>query len=227
MIKKICASIICLSVLGCATRPNPAPIENMTNIPNYVQPVTTPTTLTANSTVAAPSPTPAPQMAALDNKSSEAPVTETPTSPAPVSKKKKISSAAVAATTATLVAADTGGKGEWVMPTSGKTTGFEKSSKGIDIFGTQGQTINAINDGKVVYSGNGLKGYGNLIIIKHSNAYLSAYAHNKVNLVKEGASVKRGQKIAEMGTDDSGKALLHLEVRKNGKPVDPLSVIKG
>ncbi len=227
MIKKICASIICLSVLGCATRPKPAPIENMTNIPNYVQPVTEPTTLTANLKPAAtPSPTPAPQMAALDNKSSEEPVTNN-TPPPPVNKKKKASSAAVVvASSTTLVAADSG-NGEWVMPTSGKASGFEKSSKGIDIFGIQGQTVNAINDGKVVYSGNGLKGYGNLIIIKHSNAYLSAYAHNKVNLVKEGASVKRGQKIAEMGTDDSGKALLHLEVRKNGKPVDPLSVIKG
>lgn len=225
MIKKICASIICLSVLGCATRPKPAPIENMTNIPNYVQPVAQPTTLTANSKpIAAPSPAPATQMAALDNKPSEAPVTNN--TPPPVIKKKKMSSAVVATSSAALVTAGAG-NGEWIMPVSGKTSGFEQSNKGIDIFGTQGQAINAINDGKVVYSGSGLKGYGNLIIVKHSNSYLSAYAHNKVNLVKEGASVKRGQKIAEMGTDDSGKALLHLEVRKNGKPVDPFSVIKG
>ena len=227
MIKKICASIICLSVLGCATRPKPAPIENMTNIPNYVQPVTAPTILTAAAKPQPVTASPAPQMAALNSSPTETVTPVHESSPPPLAMKKKPQPASAVVTAPALVAVDTNVvSGDWIMPTSGQSDGFSKSTKGIDIYGTQGQTIKAINDGKVVYSGNGLKGYGNLIIIKHSNAYLSAYAHNKVNLVKEGANVKRGQKIAEMGTDDSNKALLHLEVRKNGKPIDPLSVIK-
>lgn len=116
---------------------------------------------------------------------------------------------------------------EWVNPTNGtinKTFNFKL--KGVDYTGVYGQDIYAINDGKVVYSGNGLKGYGNLIIIKHDKMYLSAYANNTDNLVKEGDMVKRGQKIATMGKGANGKPLLHFEVRQNGKPIDPSVLLK-
>ena len=85
--------------------------------------------------------------------------------------------------------------------------------------------MKAAADGQVVYSGNGLISYGNLVIIKHSNAFLSAYAYNRSLLVKEGESVKAGQTIARMGTVDRGKAMLHFEIRKNGKPVNPLKYL--
>jgi lipoprotein NlpD len=113
---------------------------------------------------------------------------------------------------------------EWGMPTLGKVIAeFSESDnrKGIDITGTKGQNIVASAAGKVVYSGNGLRGYGKLIIIKHNNTYLSAYAHNDQVMVKEGQTVTKGQKIAEMGNTDSDQVELHFEIRKLGKPVDP------
>ena len=220
MLKEIGSLIFCATVIGCATRPHPAPIENMTNIPNYVQPGTSPTAAVAQATPVTP--TPAPQMAALnDNRKETNSMTSVPSTVKPI---KTPVTKAPATSSATLVSGGIGG--DWVIPTVGKTEGYTAGGKGIDIYGLEGQSIVAINDGKVVYSGNGLKGYGNLIIVKHSDSYLSAYAHNKANLVKEGAAVKRGQQIATMGTDDSGKAVLHLEVRKNGKPIDPFMVIK-
>ena len=112
---------------------------------------------------------------------------------------------------------------EWIWPTKGKVLeGFSEGTKGIDISGTLGQAVNASATGKVVYSGGGLRGYGKLVIIKHNNTYLSAYAHNNKLLVKEGQTVSKGQKIAEMGSTDSSLVKLHFEIRKNGKPVDPL-----
>lgn len=113
---------------------------------------------------------------------------------------------------------------EWSLPTQGKVIGqFSETDnrKGIDIAGKLGQTINASAPGKVVYSGSGLRGYGKLVIIKHNNTFLSAYAHNDKVLVKEGESVTRGQKIAEMGNTDADQVKLHFEVRRFGKPVDP------
>ena len=95
----------------------------------------------------------------------------------------------------------------------------------MDISGKIGQPVLASAAGKVVYSGTGLRGYGKLIIIKHNNAYLSAYAHNNKLLVKEGQTVSRGQVIAEMGKTDSKLVRLHFEIRKNGKPVDPLKYL--
>lgn len=113
---------------------------------------------------------------------------------------------------------------EWSMPTQGKLVGeFSESAnrKGIDIAGKLGQQIIASAPGKVVYSGSGLRGYGKLVIIKHNKTYISAYAHNDQVLVKEGQSVTRGQKIAEMGNTDADQVKLHFEVRRFGKPVDP------
>ncbi len=113
---------------------------------------------------------------------------------------------------------------EWGMPTSGKVIAeFSESAnrKGVDIIGTRGQAIVASASGKVVYSGSGLRGYGKLIIIKHNKTFLSAYAHNDQILVKEGQSVGKGQKIAEMGNSDADQVKLHFEIRKLGKPMDP------
>jgi lipoprotein NlpD len=113
---------------------------------------------------------------------------------------------------------------EWGLPTQGRLiAGFSESAnrKGIDIAGKQGQPVNASAPGKVVYSGSGLRGYGKLVIIKHNATFLSAYAHNDKLLVKEGQSVTRGQKIAEMGSTDTDQVKLHFEVRRFGKPVDP------
>tara|TARA_B110000037_G_scaffold184151_1_gene212791 strand:+ start:121 stop:1110 length:990 start_codon:yes stop_codon:yes gene_type:complete len=115
---------------------------------------------------------------------------------------------------------------KWIWPTEGRISShFLKSTKGMDISGKIGQPVLASAAGKVVYSGTGLRGYGKLLIIKHNNAYLSAYAHNNKLLVKEGQTVSRGQVIAEMGKTDSKLVRLHFEIRKNGKPVDPLKYL--
>ena len=100
--------------------------------------------------------------------------------------------------------------------------GFDEArNKGYDIGGKAGDPVIAAADGRVVYAGAGLRGYGNLIILKHNNTFLTAYAHNKTLLVKEDQTVKKGQKIAEMGNSDSEKVKLHFEIRRQGKPVDP------
>jgi lipoprotein NlpD len=115
---------------------------------------------------------------------------------------------------------------EWIWPTTGKLlSSFSKNSKGVKISGQSGQPILASAAGEIVYSGHGLRGYGNLIIIKHNNTFLSAYAHNSKLLVKEGETVVKGQKIAEMGNTDSDTIQLHFEIRKHGKPVDPLEYL--
>jgi lipoprotein NlpD len=122
------------------------------------------------------------------------------------------------------VSADAG----WIWPTNGPLLhAFNQGSnpKGVAIGGEPGQPILASAAGKVVYSGSGLRGYGKLIIIKHSDTYLSVYAHNKTLLVKEGERVVRGQKIAEMGESDSQRVSLHFEIRRLGKPVDPLQYL--
>ena len=97
----------------------------------------------------------------------------------------------------------------------------EIKNKGIDIAGKSGDPVLSAAEGKVVYAGNSLRGYGNLVIVKHDNTFLTAYAHNKTLLVKEGDFVKKSQKIAEMGDTDAARVKLHFELRKNGKPVDP------
>jgi lipoprotein NlpD len=117
----------------------------------------------------------------------------------------------------------------WQWPVQGKLITTFKSNKtgrkGIDIAGKEGKDIRAAAPGKVVYSGNGLISYGNLVIIKHNRTYLSAYAHNRKLLVKEGDSIKAGQKIAELGKTGADSPRLHFEIRKNGKPVNPLKFL--
>lgn len=115
---------------------------------------------------------------------------------------------------------------EWIWPVQGKViASFNENNKGIDIAGKSGQPVYAANSGKVVYSGTGLRGYGKLIIIKHDKTFLSAYAHNRHLLVKEGDDVKKGQKIAEMGNTDADQVKLHFEIRRFGKPVDPITYL--
>ncbi len=111
----------------------------------------------------------------------------------------------------------------WIWPAKGPlVAGFDDAkNKGLDIAGKAGDPVLAAADGKVVYSGQGLRGYGNLIILKHNNTYLTAYAHNQKLLVKEDQSVRKGQKIAEMGASDADRVKLHFEIRRQGKPVDP------
>jgi lipoprotein NlpD len=112
----------------------------------------------------------------------------------------------------------------FIWPSSGKVIANfdEVKNKGIDIGGKAGEPVLAAADGKVVYAGAGLRGYGNLIIIKHNNTYLTAYAHNQTLVAKEDQMVKVGQKIAELGSSESEQPLVHFEIRKLGKPVDPL-----
>jgi lipoprotein NlpD len=95
----------------------------------------------------------------------------------------------------------------------------------LDIAGRAGDPVLAAADGRVVYADSGLRGYGNLVILKHNNTYLTAYAHNQSLLVKEDQTVKKGQKIAEMGNSDADRVKLHFEVRRQGKPVDPVKYL--
>jgi lipoprotein NlpD len=117
----------------------------------------------------------------------------------------------------------------WIWPASGSLiAGFDEAkNKGYDISGKAGDPVLAAADGRVVYAGAGLRGYGNLIILKHNNTYLTAYAHNQALLVKEDQSVQKGQKIAEMGNSDADRVKLHFEIRRQGKPVDPSRYLPG
>lgn len=117
----------------------------------------------------------------------------------------------------------------WRWPGKGPLIGSfvagDQTRQGIDIGGTAGDPVLAAADGEVVYSGNGLLGYGELIIVKHNASFLSAYGHNRKRLVQEGDRIKSGQQIAEMGSSASARDELHFEIRKNGKPVNPLDYL--
>lgn len=136
-------------------------------------------------------------------------------------------SAPTASATATPGAGSSEDEIGWIWPTSGTVlAGFDEvKNKGIDIGGAEGDPVLAAADGRVVYVGAGLRGYGNLIILKHNNTYLTAYAHNKTLLIKEDQTVRKGQKIAEMGSSDADRVKLHFEVRRQGKPVDPMKYL--
>ena len=115
----------------------------------------------------------------------------------------------------------------WAWPASGTVlAGFEEGrQKGLAIAGKAGDPVLAAADGRVVYAGSGLRGYGNLVIVKHNNTYLTAYAHNQALLVKEDQAVRRGQKIAEMGSSDADRVQLHFEIRRQGRPIDPARLL--
>ncbi|MBN8492222.1 MAG: peptidoglycan DD-metalloendopeptidase family protein, partial [Burkholderiales bacterium] len=115
----------------------------------------------------------------------------------------------------------------WIWPASGPVlAGFDEGrNKGLSIGGKAGDPVVASADGRVVYAGSSLRGYGNLVIVKHSDVFLTAYAHNQALLVKEDQAVRRGQKIAEMGSTDAERVQLHFEIRRQGKPVDPTKLL--
>ena len=142
------------------------------------------------------------------------------TAPAPAALAPPV--AASIAPGATVTATDDE-KLSWMWPSDGKilATFDEGKNKGIDIAGKAGQQVMAAGAGKVMYAGSGIRGYGNLVIVKHSNSLLSAYAHNRTIVVKEGDKVNKGQIIAEMGDSDADTVKLHFEIRQQGKPVDP------
>jgi lipoprotein NlpD len=115
----------------------------------------------------------------------------------------------------------------WMWPATGAVAApfVEGTSKGVSILGKAGDPVLAAADGRVIYAGSGMRAYGNLLILKHNNSYLTAYAHNQTLLVKEDQTVKRGQRIADMGSSDSDRVQLHFELRKMGKPVDPVKLL--
>ncbi|MFM8766385.1 MAG: peptidoglycan DD-metalloendopeptidase family protein, partial [Rubrivivax sp.] len=116
----------------------------------------------------------------------------------------------------------------WGWPASGPVlANFDETRnvKGLAIGGKAGDAVLAAADGRVVYAGSGLRGYGNLVIVKHNNVYLTAYAHNQTLLVKEDQAVRKGQKIAEMGSTDAERVQLHFEIRRQGRPVDPARML--
>jgi lipoprotein NlpD len=135
--------------------------------------------------------------------------------------------AAPAPAPAAPVAVPAGDAVNFIWPAQGAVVANfdEAKNKGVAIGGKVGDPVLAAADGRVVYAGAGLRGYGNLIILKHNNTYLTAYAHNQALLVREDQAVKQGQKIAEMGSSDSDRVKLHFEVRRQGKPVDPIAFL--
>ena len=151
------------------------------------------------------------------------PVTQASVTPLPGTSAPAPVAAPSSASASKSVAAAGDDEINWIWPTSGPVlSGFDEiKNKGLDIGGVAGDPVLAAADGRVVYVGAGLRGYGNLIILKHNNTYLTAYAHNQTMLIKEDQSVKKGQKIAEMGSSDADRVKLHFEVRRQGKPVDP------
>ena len=153
------------------------------------------------------------------------PATPPRTTPAPTT--PPANTAATPANTPSVSGATRSAAGiTWQRPTAGSIlTRFGGNEKGINFGGNLGQPVVAAADGKVVYSGAGLRGYGNLIIIQHNQTYLTAYGHNQRLLVREGQTVRRGQSIATMGNSDSSRVQLHFELRKDGRPVDPAQYI--
>lgn len=194
--------------------------------PGEVAPGSTVTTTTTTTTLAAAS----------------APATFKPLPPIPPKPEAKASGAAAASTAVAsgsavpltgaatpqpAAARDNDDDMTWAWPAAGPVvSGFDDAkTKGLAIGGKAGDPVYAAADGRVVYAGSGLRGYGNLVIVKHNANYLTAYAHNQTLLVKEDQIVKRGQKIAEMGSTDADRVQLHFEIRKQGKPIDPARLL--
>ncbi|MBI3716610.1 MAG: peptidoglycan DD-metalloendopeptidase family protein [Betaproteobacteria bacterium] len=204
----------------------PEAISTTGGLPKPGEPVATPLTVS-------PMPTPAGTPLAntekykVDPKTAKVPYTDAAYA--------KLSAEAAAAGTAAAASASTAaapagaaasGDPDWAWPVKGKLLAmFTESSKGIDISGTRNTPVLAAAGGKVIYNQSGLRGYGRLVIIKHNDNWLSAYAHNEKVLVIEGQAVKKGEKIAEMGSSDSDVVKLHFEIRRQGKPVDPMKFL--
>jgi lipoprotein NlpD len=155
------------------------------------------------------------------------PVTNPAVNAAPVSASASTPVPANAPAAAPAIAATNDDNLVFAWPHPGQVlSGFDETkNKGLDFAGKAGDPVLAAADGKVVYAGSGLRGYGNLVILKHNNTYLTAYAHNQTLLVKEDQTVQKGQRIAEMGSSDADRVKLHFEIRKQGKPVDPAKLL--
>ena len=147
--------------------------------------------------------------------------------PAPEPAATAASAAAAAAPAAAPAPRDPDDNLAWAWPAAGPVVAVfdDSKSKGLAIAGQPGDSVLAAADGRVVYAGSGLRGYGNLIIVKHNATYLTAYAHNQTLLVKEDQVVRRGQKIAEMGSSDAERVQLHFEIRRQGRPIDPARLL--
>jgi lipoprotein NlpD len=197
--------------VACSTS-KPAPIKDQSTPINQAKPVVIPNWSVANTPTPATNSTPATKPKSAPVKTTEAKPTE--------SKQTKPAAEVPPPKTEPIVA-DPGfriGKPS-TAPVIDTFNG--NSNKGIDYGGKMGDPVNAASDGKVIFSGNSLRSYGNLVIVKHNNNYITIYAHNSKNLVREGDTVKRGQKIAEMGNTESDRIKLHFELRRDSKPIDP------
>jgi len=193
----------------------PAPFEPLESTPPPA-PATNAAPIAGSATTAAPKPSSS--VASATPPSTPAPAPTNPVPPVPAAP-----STPPADTVATV------GEVSWRWPADGTLVGAfvsgDQTKQGIDISGKSGDPVRAAADGTVVYSGNGLVGYGELVIIKHNASYLSAYGHNRKRMVKEGDRVKAGQVIAEMGSSSASRDSLHFEIRKNGKPANPLDYL--
>jgi lipoprotein NlpD len=191
---------------GDAPSTQTAPTASGTSVVPAVAPTTAPPAVATSEPALAPELVKQPTLPAIVKPIEEKPATQVANIPAPVA-----------------------GKNGWGWPAGGKLLSTFSAAvatrQGIDIAGTPGEAVRAAKGGEVVYSGRGIIGYGELIVIKHDDATLTAYGHNRKRLVKEGQKVAQGQTIAELGRDPQGRNMLHFEVRRNGKPIDPLSVL--
>ncbi len=164
---------------------------------------------------------------AASSSTAAAPVPGAPAAPPAAGSTASAPATAVAATAAASAAPDAASDVVWIWPAAGAVIASfdEGRNKGLTIAGKAGDPVLAAGDGRVVYAGSSLRGYGNLVIVKHSEVYLTAYAHNQTLLVKDDQVVRRGQKIAEMGSSDAERVQLHFEIRRQGKPIDPAKLL--
>jgi lipoprotein NlpD len=190
--------------------------------PSASTPAATPASVSASKQVASSS---MPVVTTMPTPSAPVLVVPQPGSGTPAAAAKPISPAVATTPVQTVERSPDG----WAWPANGTLIGKFSSNgslnKGIDIAGELGQPVLAASDGSVVYAGSGLRGYGELVIIKHSDTYVSAYGHNRRLLVREGEQVKAGQTVAEMGSTGTDRVKLHFEIRRQGKPVDPLQYL--
>lgn len=185
--------------------------------------VAPPTSAYASAAPVAPPPSIAPATASASEPPPGSPAAATSAAGALAAGAGSAESAPASAAASAAAPAESADQPSFIWPAAGKllATFDEAKNKGYDIGGNAGDPVLAAADGRVVYAGAGLRGYGNLIILKHNNTFLTAYAHNQTLLVKEDQTVRKGQKIAEMGKTDADRVKLHFEIRRMGKPVDP------
>lgn len=234
------AAVVATSILaGCASRPTQAPVTDMSG--GTVAPATGGTyvvkagdtlykiaqangievsELTRLNNITDPSQLRIGQVLRLDSAGpASMPTVPSVAVPTPITPVKPAEPAAVSpASDAALIS--------WGWPASGKIIqSFNSNTKGVDIAGSVGDPVHAAADGKVMYAGNGVRGLGNLILLGHSNGFITAYAHNQTLLVKTGEQIKKGSKIAAIGQTDTSSPRLHFEIRRRGTPVNPMSYL--